>query len=82
MKLDLPGATLGMDLTVLLQGDVYNSTLWDASILRLNQLGYFEALKENDFNDYYIRCAGTHVTIKVNGKKINTPSVSPNHHVK
>lgn len=30
------------------EGDVYNSTLWDASILRLNQLGYFETLKEND----------------------------------
>ena len=30
------------------EGDVYNSTLWDASILRLNQLGYFEALKENE----------------------------------
>ena len=30
------------------EGDVYNSSLWDASILRLNQLGYFEALKENE----------------------------------
>jgi outer membrane protein insertion porin family len=30
------------------EGDVYNSTLWDASILRLNQLGYFETLKENE----------------------------------
>jgi outer membrane protein insertion porin family len=30
------------------EGDVYNSTLWDASILHLNQLGYFEALKENE----------------------------------
>ncbi len=30
------------------EGDVYNSQLWDASILRLNQLGYFEALKENE----------------------------------
>ena len=30
------------------EGDVYNSQLWDASILRLNQLGYFETLKENE----------------------------------
>ncbi len=30
------------------EGDVYNSQLWDASILHLNQLGYFEALKENE----------------------------------
>ena len=30
------------------EGDVYNAQLWDASILRLNQLGYFETLKENE----------------------------------
>src|ERR1019366_8614205 len=30
------------------EGDVYSSTLWDASILRLNQLGYFDVLKENE----------------------------------
>jgi outer membrane protein insertion porin family len=30
------------------EGDVYNANLWDASILRLNQLGYFETLKENE----------------------------------
>jgi hypothetical protein len=27
-----------------------------------------ETLKDNDFNDYYIRCAGKHVTIKLNGR--------------
>ena len=27
------------------EGDIFNSQLWDVSILRLNQLGYFEALK-------------------------------------
>jgi 3-keto-disaccharide hydrolase len=27
-----------------------------------------EVLKENDFNDYYIKCVGKHVTIKLNGK--------------
>jgi hypothetical protein len=26
-----------------------------------------QALKENDFNDYHIRCAGKHVSIKLNG---------------
>jgi outer membrane protein insertion porin family len=30
------------------EGDIYNANLWDASILHLNQLGYFEALKENE----------------------------------
>lgn len=27
-----------------------------------------EVLKESDFNDYYIKCVGKHVTIKLNGK--------------
>jgi hypothetical protein len=26
-----------------------------------------KTVKENDFNDYYIKCAGKHVTIKLNG---------------
>jgi uncharacterized protein YkwD len=27
-----------------------------------------KVLKKNDFNDYYIKCVGTHVTIKLNGE--------------
>ena len=27
-----------------------------------------EVLKKDDFNDYYIKCVGKHVTIKLNGK--------------
>ena len=30
------------------EGDMFNTRLWELSILRLNQLGYFEQLKEND----------------------------------
>lgn len=30
------------------EGDIYNTQLWEVSILRLNQLGYFEVLKENE----------------------------------
>ena len=30
---------------VLEEGNVYNSRLWELSLLRLNQLGYFETLK-------------------------------------
>ena len=33
------------------EGDIYSGRLWDASILRLNQLGYFEPLKENESYD-------------------------------
>jgi outer membrane protein insertion porin family len=30
------------------EGDIYNTQLWEVSLLRLNQLGYFEVLKENE----------------------------------
>jgi outer membrane protein insertion porin family len=35
---------------VLEEGQVYNSRLWELSLLRLNQLGYFEQLKPDDPN--------------------------------
>jgi outer membrane protein insertion porin family len=52
-RIDFTGNTTTRDKVIrreilIDEGDVYNSTLWDASILRLNQLGYFEALKENE----------------------------------
>jgi outer membrane protein insertion porin family len=33
---------------LLNEGDRYNQQLWDLSLLRLNQLGYFEQVKEED----------------------------------
>jgi len=33
------------------EGDMFNTELWDLSILRLNQLGYFEMLKKEDAAD-------------------------------
>jgi outer membrane protein insertion porin family len=33
---------------LLNEGDPYNQRLWDLSILRLNQLGYFNEIKEDD----------------------------------
>src|SRR5581483_179653 len=33
------------------EGDMFNTRLWDLSILRLNQLGYFEVLKEGEAAD-------------------------------
>jgi outer membrane protein insertion porin family len=52
-RIDFTGNTTTRDKVIrrellIDEGDVYNSTLWDASILRLNQLGYFETLKENE----------------------------------
>jgi outer membrane protein insertion porin family len=33
------------------EGDMFNTRLWEVSILRLNQLGYFEVLKEEEAAD-------------------------------
>jgi outer membrane protein insertion porin family len=60
------------------EGDVYNSTLWDASILRLNQLGYFEALKENESYELK-RNPGTNtvdITLKVKERGKNSISLN------
>ncbi len=52
-RIDFVGNTTTRDKVIrreilLDEGDIYSSRLWDASILRLNQLGYFEVLKENE----------------------------------
>ena len=41
------GQMLGDELLVQ-EGQVFNSRLWDISVLRLNQLNYFDALKPED----------------------------------
>ncbi len=52
-RIDFVGNTTTRDKVIrrqllLDEGDIYNKSLWDQSILRLNQLGYFEALKEDE----------------------------------
>jgi outer membrane protein insertion porin family len=52
-RIDFEGNTTTRDKVIrrellLDEGDVYNTRLWELSILRLNQLGYFEALKEEE----------------------------------
>jgi outer membrane protein insertion porin family len=52
-RIDFSGNTTTRDKVIrreLLvdEGDMYNTKLWELSILRLNQLGYFEQLKENE----------------------------------
>ncbi len=52
-RIDFSGNTTTRDKVIrreLLvdEGDMFNTRLWDVSILRLNQLGYFEALKEEE----------------------------------
>ncbi|HZU26296.1 MAG TPA: outer membrane protein assembly factor BamA [Bryobacteraceae bacterium] len=52
-RIDFQGNTTTRDKVIrrelmIDEGDLFNSRLWDLSILRLNQLGYFEPLKENE----------------------------------
>ncbi|MBZ5581299.1 MAG: outer membrane protein assembly factor BamA, partial [Acidobacteriia bacterium] len=55
-RIDFSGNTTTRDKVIrrellLDEGDVFNTELWDMSILRLNQLGYFEMLKKEDAAD-------------------------------
>ncbi len=55
-RIDFSGNTTTRDKVIrrellIDEGDPYNTDLWRLSILRLNQLGYFETLKETDSVD-------------------------------
>jgi len=55
-RIDFTGNTTTRDKVIrreimLDEGDIFNTKLWDYSILRLNQLGYFEILKKEDAAD-------------------------------
>jgi outer membrane protein insertion porin family len=47
------------------EGEVFNSSLWDLSLLRLNQLGYFEEVKTEDAE---IKPSPTESTLDINLK--------------
>jgi outer membrane protein insertion porin family len=52
-RIDFSGNTTTRDKVIrrelqIDEGDIYNTNLWDLSILRLNQLGYFETLKAEE----------------------------------
>jgi outer membrane protein insertion porin family len=55
-RIDFSGNTTTRDKVIRRQllideGDIFNTRLWELSILRLNQLGYFEPLKEDESAD-------------------------------
>jgi outer membrane protein insertion porin family len=55
-RIDFSGNTTTRDKVIrreilLDEGQIYNTRYWDLSLLRLNQLGYFEVLKENEAAD-------------------------------
>jgi outer membrane protein insertion porin family len=52
-RIDFAGNTTTRDKVIrreimIDEGDMYNTRLWEMSVLRLNQLGYFEALKAEE----------------------------------
>ena len=82
-RIDFTGNTTTRDRVIRRQilideGDVYNSTLWDASILRLNQLGYFEALKENESYELKRNPGTNTVDINLKVKERGKNSISLN----
>lgn len=55
-RIDFSGNTTTRDKVIrrellIDEGDMFNTRLWEVSILRLNQLGYFEVLKEKEAAD-------------------------------
>jgi len=56
------------------EGDIFNNHLWELSILRLNQLGYFEALKAEDAADIKrnTQTSTVDITLKVKERGKNT----------
>ena len=55
-RIDFSGNTTTRDKVIrrellIDEGQIFNNRFWELSILRLNQLGYFEVLKENEAAD-------------------------------
>lgn len=55
-RIDFSGNTTTRDKVIrrellIDEGDMFNTRLWEVSLLRLNQLGYFEVLKEEEAAD-------------------------------
>jgi len=60
------------------EGDIFNTRLWELSLLRLNQLGYFEVLKEDQAADVKrdTRTDTVDITLKVKERGKNTIQLS------
>ena len=77
-RINLSGNTTTRDKVIrrevpLVEGFAFNSRLWDAARMRLNQLGYFEEIKEEDAKiDTRHDEPKVNVTMKVQEKSRNT----------
>ncbi len=78
-RIDFAGNTTTRDKVIrreilLDEGDIFNSRLWELSLLRLNQLGYFEVLKEGEAADIKRnpQASTVDITLKVKEKGKNS----------
>lgn len=82
-RIDFQGNTTTRDKVIrrellIDEGDMYNTRLWELSILRLNQLGYFEALKEEEAATITRDTKNNTVDITVKVKERGKNSISLN----
>ena len=80
-RIDFSGNTTTRDKVIrrellIDEGDMFNTRLWDVSLLRLNQLGYFEVLKEGEAADIRRDTKTNTVDITLNVKERGKNSVS------
>ncbi len=78
-RIDFSGNTTTRDKVIrremlIDEGDMFNTHLWEVSILRLNQLGYFETLKEEEAADIKrdTRTNTVDITLKVKERGKNS----------
>lgn len=82
-RIDFSGNTTTRDRVIRRQllvdeGDIFNTRLWELSLLRLNQLGYFEVLKEDQAADIKrdTKTDTVDITLKVKERGKNTIQLS------
>ena len=82
-RIDFQGNTTTRDKVIrrellIDEGDIFNTKLWEISILRLNQLGYFEVLKENEAADIKrdTKTNTVDITLKVKERGKNSVQLS------
>ncbi|MCW5982850.1 MAG: outer membrane protein assembly factor BamA [Bryobacteraceae bacterium] len=78
-RIDFSGNTTTRDKVIrrellIDEGDMFNTRLWEVSLLRLNQLGYFEVLKEEEAADIRrdTRTSTVDITLKVKERGKNS----------
>jgi outer membrane protein insertion porin family len=78
-RIDFSGNTTTRDKVIrrellIDEGDMFNTRLWELSVLRLNQLGYFEVLKEGEAADIKrdTRTNTVDITLKVKERGKNS----------